>query len=73
MKKLISTHYDRENPTYKMEYEGGDDNDPEVVIKTPLKSNGDFRSAECIDLLQKNDIIDIKEFLFLESEVFGYD
>lgn len=26
LKKLISTHYDRTEPTYKMEYEGGDDN-----------------------------------------------
>lgn len=26
LKKLISTHYDRSEPTYKMEYDGGDDN-----------------------------------------------
>ena len=30
LKKLISTHYDREEVTYKMEYTGGNDNDIEV-------------------------------------------
>ena len=36
LKKLISTHYDREKATYKMEYTGGDDNDIETGVKTPL-------------------------------------
>ena len=57
LKKLISTHYDRENPTYKMEYEGGDDNNAEVGIKTPLQGNGDFRNEECIELLKEADIV----------------
>lgn len=57
LKKLISTHYDRENPTYKMEYEGGDDNNTEVGIKTPLQGNGDFRNKECIELLKEADIV----------------
>ncbi len=57
LKKLISTHYDRTEPTYKMEYEGGDDNDIEVGVKTPLKGNGDFRNAECIELLKESDIV----------------
>ena len=57
LKKLISTHYDRENPTYKMEYEGGDDNNTEVGIKTPLQGNGDFRNEECIELLKEADIV----------------
>lgn len=34
LKKLISTHYDRTEPTYKMEYEGGDDNNVEVGVNT---------------------------------------
>lgn len=50
-KKLISTHYDREEATYKMEYTGGDDNDIEVGVKTPLESNGDFRNKECLTCL----------------------
>lgn len=57
LKKLISTHYDKEESTYKMEYTGGDDNDIEVGIKTPLEGNGDFRNQECLDLLDECDIV----------------
>ena len=57
LKKLISTHYDREDSTYKMEYTGGDDNDIEVGVKTPLEGNGDFRNKECLDLLDECDIV----------------
>ena len=57
LKKLISTHYDRTEPTYKMEYEGGDDENIETGVKTPLEGNGDFRNAECIELLKESDIV----------------
>ena len=57
LKKLISTHYDRNEPTYKMEYTGGSDNDVETGIKTPLEGNGDFRNAECVALLDASDIV----------------
>ena len=57
LKKLISTHYDPEHPTYKMEYTGGNDNDTEAGVKTPLVGNGDFRSQECLDLLDEADIV----------------
>lgn len=57
LKKLISTHYDREETTYKMEYTGGDDNDIEVGVKTPLEGNGDFRNKECLDSLDECDIV----------------
>ena len=57
LKKLISTHYDREKPTYKMEYTGGDDNNVEAGVITPLEGNGDFRNQECIDLLKEADIV----------------
>lgn len=57
LKKLISTHYDREEATYKMEYTGGNDNDIEVGVKTPLEGNGDFRNQECLDLLDECDIV----------------
>ena len=57
LKKLISTHYHETKPTYKMEYTGGDDNDIKVGVKTPLKGNGDFRSKECLDLLDESDIV----------------
>ena len=57
LKKLISTHYDPHQPTYKMEYEGGDDEDVEVGVKTPLEGNGDFRNQECLDLMDEADIV----------------
>lgn len=57
LKKLISTHYDREEATYKMEYTGGNDNNIEVGVKTPLEGNGDFRNQECLNLLDECDIV----------------
>ena len=57
LKKLISTHYDKTEPTYKMEYEGGNDNDVEVGVKTSLEGNGDFRNQECLDLMDEATII----------------
>lgn len=57
LKKLISTHYDKNEPTYEMEYTGGDDNDIEVGVKTPLEGDGDFRSEECLALLDEADIV----------------
>lgn len=57
LKKLISTHYDKKESTYKIEYTGGDDNDVEVGVKTPLEGNGDFRNKECLDLLDECDIV----------------
>lgn len=57
LKKLISTHYDMKRPTYKLVYEGGDDNNIEKGIKTELDGNGDFRNTECIDLLKEADIV----------------
>ena len=57
LKKLISTHYDKEKPTYKMVYEGGNDNEVETGARTPLEGNGDFRNQECIELLKEADIV----------------
>ena len=57
LKKLISTHYDRGNPSYKMEYYGGNDEDIEAGIKTPLEGDGDFRSPECLAILEEADIV----------------
>lgn len=57
LKKLISTHYDCTEPTYKMEYYGGNDNDVEDGIKTPLEGNGDFRNKECLEILDECDIV----------------
>lgn len=51
IKKLVATHYDKVESTYKLEYDGID------TVQTPLVGNGDFRNQECIDLLQEADIV----------------
>ena len=60
LKKLISTHYKVDKPSYKMEIvradKGAQMGIPDYV-KTPLQENGDFRSQECIDILQEADIV----------------
>ena len=57
LKKLIATHYDPVQPTYKLEYEGGDDYNIKAGVKSDLTQNGDFRSPECIELLKECDIV----------------
>ncbi|MDR2733124.1 MAG: adenine-specific methyltransferase EcoRI family protein [Spirochaetota bacterium] len=86
LKKLITTHFELDKPSYMLEYEGGIDarGDKQAVVqkaiiksrKKPLKQNfeqgeqgvlftneptrsmsGDFRSPECIELLQRSDIV----------------
>lgn len=57
LRKLISTHYNREASTYKMEYTGGDDNDITAGVRTPLTGNGDFSSKECLNILKECDIV----------------
>ena len=58
LKKLITTHYEPgEVQTYKIEYTGGNDEDFEDGIITPLQQNGDFRSPECLELLRSSDIV----------------
>ena len=57
LKKLISTHYDKTEHTYKKEYTGGDDNNIDAGVKTPLEGNGDFRNKECLDILDEADIV----------------
>jgi len=61
IKKLISTHFERKIPSYKLEIVEDINNDGKInlddAIKTPLKQNGDFRSPECIEILKESDII----------------
>ena len=61
LKKLMSTHFDDTNQSYKLEIIGDISGDGKVtekdIIKTPLTQNGDFRSPECIVLLQEADIV----------------
>ena len=61
LKKLISTHFDKEKPSYKLEIMKDVNKDGKInkldTIKTKLKQNGDFRSPECVELLKEADII----------------
>lgn len=52
LKKLIATHFNRTEPTYKLEM-----TTYKNTIRTELKQNGDFRSGEAIELLKQSDII----------------
>ena len=61
LKKLMSTHFDENQQSYKLEIIGDLDGDGKVtskdIVKTPLKQNGDFRSDECVELLKEADIV----------------
>ena len=61
LKKLISTHFDENQQSYKLEIIGDINGDGKItskdVVKTPLKQNGDFRSDECVELLKEADIV----------------
>ena len=61
LKKLISTHYRDDQPTYKLEIVKDENNDGKInaldTVKTPLKQNGDFRSDEAIAILEESDIV----------------
>ena len=52
IKKIIATNLSLNNTAYKTEF---DNNSKES--RTELRSNGDFRSEECVKLLQESDII----------------
>ena len=52
IKKIIATNLSLDNTAYKTEF---DNNRKE--IRTKLRGNGDFRSEECVKLLQESDII----------------
>lgn len=55
LKKLIATHFEREQPSYKLEAELVDGR--LVETRTPLQQNGDFRSPECVAILDASDIV----------------
>lgn len=63
LKKLVATHFEEEKPSYKLEISEWLDlnNDWKInlndIIKTPLKQNWDFRSSECIKILESCDIV----------------
>lgn len=61
LKKLISTHLNKERPSYKLEITSDINGDGKIdekdATKTTLKQNGDFRSDEAIKLLKEADIV----------------
>lgn len=58
IKKLIATYYDNNNKVYRFELTKANDDGTPIELKTiELKQNGDFRSSESIEILQKADII----------------
>lgn len=61
LKRLISTHFEKEKPSYKLEIVKDINNDGRInkldTIKTALKQNGDFRSPECIEILKEADVV----------------
>lgn len=61
LKKLIATHYDESGKAYKIWIDGDttgnhciDDGD---ALQEDLEGNGDFRSSECIAILDECDIV----------------
>ena len=62
LKKLIATHYERDEKNFSYKIEAGPDKNgqfkfPGTPKRTPIKSNGDFRSDSCIRLLKQADIV----------------
>lgn len=61
LKKLISSHYDPNGNSYKLEISRDINNDGILnkldTQKTTFKGNGDFRSEECIEILKECDIV----------------
>ena len=59
LKKVIFTHYEKDgSPSYKLEWSGDYlGYDTLNLIKTPLEGNGDFRSPECVALLDECDVV----------------
>lgn len=61
LKKLVSTHFEKEKSSYKLELLKDINKDGKInkldIVKTKLKQNGDFRSPECIEILKEVDIV----------------
>lgn len=59
LKKVITTHYEKNHSSYKLEIHNQLKSVEELdkLQRVPLVENGDFRSQECIDILQEADIV----------------
>lgn len=54
LKKLITTHYENDKPSYKLVITEYTEKDPP---RETLLQNGDFRSGECVEFLKQADIV----------------
>lgn len=57
LKRLISTHYEKKNPSYCLEISRDRRVNEHSTIKKNLKQNGDFRSPEAIEIMKTADVI----------------
>lgn len=61
LKKLIATHYDENGKAYKIWIDGDTSGDGYIddgdALQEDLTGNGDFRSPECIEILDECDIV----------------
>lgn len=61
LKKLIATHYDENGKAYKIWIDDDTTGDGYIddgdALQEDLKGNGDFRSPECVDILNECDIV----------------
>lgn len=57
LKRLVATHYSKDGVAFKAIYDGGADNDTTKGTITQLSEDGDFRSKECLDILDYSDIV----------------
>ena len=61
LKKLIATHYDENGKAYKIWFDSDTTGDGYIddadALQEDLIGNGDFRSPECIDILNECDIV----------------
>ncbi len=61
LKKLVSTHFEKDKPSYKLEIILDINHDGKInkldTVKTALKQNGDFRSDECVEILKEADVV----------------
>jgi hypothetical protein len=58
LKALISTHFEKDKPSYKLECRGAKDKEGKLITEiTQLSQNGDFRSPEAIEVLKESDVV----------------
>lgn len=57
LKKLVATYYCVDEQSYKCEYLGGTDEDISIFTKEKLSCDGDFRSEECVEILNDCDVV----------------